>query len=231
MVDAVDLIRNAQLEDLQNVEWIENHLLLELGINDEYLEHFPQHLYPYCGKGLKFWQYPNQFSRYLANLSTKNIRSYLEIGCRHGSTFVITVEYLSRFKKIERAVGVDIDEQPMMRDYIDRYGSEVWDYKIISSHSQEFKSYIATHKFDLCLIDGDHSKMACLADYMAVKDHARLIAFHDIVSFTCPGVIEVWNNLKRTLPACRMYEFTQQYPDVVERIQNHLLGLGIVDFS
>jgi len=65
----------------------------------------PDELYQFCGRGLHYWQYPNQFSKYLVRLSQFKVESYLEIGVRHGGTFVITVEYLSRFHPLKCAIG------------------------------------------------------------------------------------------------------------------------------
>jgi precorrin-6B methylase 2 len=55
------------------------------------------------------WQYPNQFSKYLAELAAHPVDRYLEIGVRHGGTFVITVEYLSRFHPVREAIAVDLE--------------------------------------------------------------------------------------------------------------------------
>ncbi len=48
------------------------------------LEEFPAALYPWCGRGVKSWQYPRQFSRYLRFIADKQIQTYVEIGSRHG---------------------------------------------------------------------------------------------------------------------------------------------------
>src|SRR5438552_14457625 len=102
---AIDLerttwIRDAPLQDLAQADKLEK-LLLDLGLNDEGMDEFPSVLHPFCGLGLRIWQYPSQFSKYLVQLSGLQVRSYLEIGVRHGGSFVATVELLNRFFPLE----------------------------------------------------------------------------------------------------------------------------------
>ena len=65
-------------------------LLPTFGMNDEILNEMPAEFSEHFGKGVKFWQYPNQFAPYLKHLSTLKIDSYLEVGCRWGGTFILT---------------------------------------------------------------------------------------------------------------------------------------------
>lgn len=62
-LDRIHLIRDRSLQELSDPQQLEL-LILDLGLNDEGLEEFPEHLYPYCGQGLRIWQYPIQFSQY-----------------------------------------------------------------------------------------------------------------------------------------------------------------------
>jgi hypothetical protein len=59
-------------------------------------------------------------------------------------------------------------------------------------------------RWDLALIDGDHSYAGCSADYETIRDHARLIALHDIASDVCPGVKHLWQELTRAIPVLRL---------------------------
>src|SRR5690349_11748985 len=59
----VALIREMDQQQLSRPENIEA-LLLQLGLNDEAMHEIPESLHPYCGQGLRIWQYPNQYSRY-----------------------------------------------------------------------------------------------------------------------------------------------------------------------
>ncbi len=73
-------IREKGLDCLSDPKKLEFDLLPSLGLNNENLREFPEELYPYCGRGLLHWQYPNQFSKYLVLLSKLRIERYLEIG-------------------------------------------------------------------------------------------------------------------------------------------------------
>jgi hypothetical protein len=79
-------IRQAPLAKLRDPRWLRHYLLPKLGLNSEILNEFPEELYPWCGFGVRSWQYPSQFSKYLVYLSGKQIRTYLEIGCRHAGS-------------------------------------------------------------------------------------------------------------------------------------------------
>ena len=227
--EAVNLIRSAPLDSLKDASWLENSLLLSLGLNNEYLHEFPNHLYPWCGHGVKSWQYPNQFSKYLTTLAERDIASYLEIGCRHGGTFIVTVEYLRRFGVLKRAVAIDIAPSEIALSYVNGAGADICSYYIMSSTSDEFRQDIAKQPHDLCLIDGDHSWPGCLQDFQAVKDNTRLIAMHDIVSSVCPGVCLTWQLVTSILPASKTAAFIEQYEEVQKRTGNSYLGIGLAD--
>lgn len=218
IAEAVALIRSTPLEDLKNPEFLEKDLLLRCGLNNEYLDEFPKELYPWCGHGVRSWQYPNQFSRYLVHLSTLKLESYLEVGCRHGGTFIITVEYLKRFQKLKKAVAVDMMDSPIMRDYLAKHDDEkICDYKIMSSRSKEFVEEVASQSYDLTLIDGDHTYKGVLNDFIAVRKTAKYVAFHDVVSSACPGVVKIWAEIKAFQPADNVADFTAQYDDVTKK--------------
>lgn len=218
VAEAVALIRHTSLEDLRNPAFLEHTLLLRLGLNNELLHEFPSHLYPWCGHGLRSWQYPNQFSKYLVHLSGLDLETYLEVGCRHGGTFIITVEYLKRFQKLKKAVAIDMMDSPIMRDYLAQHDEGAHcDYRIMSSRSAEFREQVANQPYDLCLIDGDHTYKGVLNDFLAVRGTARHIAFHDVVSSACPGVVKLWAEFKAFQSADRVVDFTAQYEEVTSR--------------
>lgn len=224
---AVAELRAAPLEQLLDPDWLEHDFLLRLGLNDEMLDEFPAPLYNWCGHGVKSWQYPRQFSRYLRFLAEREIRSYVEIGSRHGGTFIITVEYLDRFTPLHRACAIDLEPSPILECY--RQEWRAFDYHIGSSTSPTARSILRAG-WDLALIDGDHSRGGCWADYQAVKEAARLIVLHDIVNDHCPGVAEVWRNIRSVVPASRVFEQVDQYREVFERTGKRFLGIGAVAF-
>jgi hypothetical protein len=223
----VQLIRDAPLDRLRDASYLEHDLLLRLGLNGEQLYTLPDFLHPYAGRGLLHWQYPNQFGKYLVELSRHRIASYLELGVRHGGTFVITVEYLDRFYPVERAVGIDLGLTATLRGYASsRPGVTVLQ---ADSQSDEFRDFVrAGDPFDLVLIDADHSEDGVRSDFETVREHARIIVFHDIVSEQVPGVAKVWSEVReKHADRFDFLEFTDQYPDLRAKAEIDYLGLGV----
>jgi hypothetical protein len=203
----VDLIRRRPLADLLDPEQVAA-LLLELGLNDEGLSELPPELHAHCG-GLRIWQYPLQFSRYLVQLARLSVRSYLEIGIRHGGSFVATTEYLERVHPLEFSIGIDIIDCPSMSTYCaDNAKARFWR---IDSRSPDLMTRLdALGPVDLVFIDSHHEEQQCRAELAVLEPRARMIAFHDIVNVGCPGIRRVWEDLKRSTEyAC--FEYAEQY--------------------
>lgn len=220
----IELIRQQSNEFLTDARKLEI-FLPQLGLNNELLHQIPDELYPYAGKGLLHWQYPNQFSKYLVLLSKLKIESYLEIGVRHGGTFVITVEYLNKFHPLQKAIGLDIGYAPSVAVY-SKINKKVRFFQA-DTQTERFTDFLEKEKqFDLVFIDGNHDEVACKNDYDAVKEMAGIIVLHDIASDSCPGVQKLWKQLReKDIFVC--YEFTEQYPVVVERTGENFFGIGV----
>lgn len=202
-------------------------ILLESGLNDEILNEQPPELKQYFGTGygLKIWQYPNQFVPYLIFLSkySNKIDSYLEIGCRHGGTFIFTTEFLNKISnKNISSVACDIlTPHPNIIEYVDM--NKKSKYYSIDSNSTEFKDLISNQKFSLALIDADHSYQSVKQDTELVMDSADIIVLHDIVSSVCPGVVKYWQEFKNSYSSMfNFYEFIDQY----DSVKNSFLGIG-----
>lgn len=216
----VALIRDRDSQYLSSPDNVES-LLYCLGLNDEGLEEFPVNLHPYCGQGLRIWQYPIQFSPYLVALSKLRIASYLELGVRHGGTFVTTVEYLSKFNPIEYAVGVDIIPCPSLVEY-QQINSNA-EFAQINTQSNDFKRMLNQYeKFDLVLIDSFHEEAQCRNEFSSIREHANIIAFHDISNVNYPGVTNVWNEVK-SLEEYDCFEFIDQY----KAVELSYMGIGV----
>ena len=226
-IDLINLIRNKDLGYLSNPELLEHELLLQLGLSDAGLEEFPEELYPFCGKGLLSWQYPNQFSKYLVKLSKYKIESYLEIGVKDGGTFIITVEYLNRFHELHNVVGVDICSSPACIIY-EEFNPKAR-FLQIDSQSDQFRDYIAeSPRFDLVLIDGLHEESSCRHDFETIKDKANIIVLHDMASDVCPGVVKVWQDIRAGYSdVYNFYTYTDQYGSVGDRTGKSYLGIGM----
>jgi hypothetical protein len=220
---AVYEIRKAPLERLTDKSWLENWLLLRLGLNNEILHEFPKFLYPWCGHGIMSWQYPSQFSKYLVWLSQRKIGNYVEIGARRGGTFIITVEYLRRFNPIEHALAMDIVEQPIMRAYTKT--AEGCSYALLDSKSAEAKTLLQSRYWDLALIDGDHSASGFWSDFAVLRDHSRIVAAHDVASDLFPHLKQFQAAVTRLLPTHKVFSALDQYDEVKARTGKSFLGL------
>lgn len=226
---AIRLLRTASPHELRDEAFLREELLLTLGLNGENLAEFPRELYPWCGRGVLSWQYPIQFAKYLTFLSGKTIKSYVEIGCRHGGTFIIVVEYLRRFTDLHVAAALDIQRAGIMDAYARRTSGI--DYRIADSREPESVAWLGSRQWGLAFIDGDHSYEGCSSDYQAVKHRAEIIGLHDITSAECPGVVQMWREIRHFVPSGRIFEAIDQYRDVRERTRQTFLGIGLVDFS
>lgn len=226
----LELIRTARLSDLRDPGFLEHKLLPELGLNDELVDEspFPTSLHPHMGQGLYHWQYPNQFAPYLTRLSGLGIESYLEIGTRHGGTFVITIEYLSRFNPMKRAVGIDLGRPS---ETLGAYAAARSHVTLLQgdSRGRKFKKLVRrSQPFGLVLIDGDHSEEGCRADCQLVAERSRVLVFHDIVSDPVPGVRKVWTEFKLANPEQYEFaEFTDQYDEVTAQTGSEYIGIGV----
>ena len=224
----VNIIRNAPIETLKDISGVES-IIFQLGLNAEASIELPTCVIKNKG-GLYIWQYPNQFSKYLVFLSSLlPIKSYLEIGCRWGGTFILTHEYLSRFNSMERSIALDIMNSP-----VQNYCSftDNCEFKLSDSHSSDFADYMKNNWFDMIFIDGDHSYNGVKSDYEFSKHSGRIFVFHDIVNAGCEGVVRFWNELKNnSADIYNFYEFTDQYEEVTQRLGVAFLGIGVVEIS
>jgi cephalosporin hydroxylase len=203
----VALVRARSSDELSQATSVEQ-LIIELGLNDEHLNELPLELHGYCG-GLRVWQYPTQFSKYLVQLSRLGVRSYLEIGVRHGGSFVATVEYLKRFQPLEFAVGVDIVDCPSLLDY--QAQDERVQFWCLDSKGAEFASRLeALGTVDLAFIDSHHDEAQCRTEVSRLAPHANLMAFHDILHVDYPAIGRIWRELTRS-PSYRCFEYVDQY--------------------
>ena len=215
-------------ESLKDKDFLEHFLIPHLGLNNEILNEQPEELSRFFGAGLqlKIWQYPKQFAPYLLCIGEnyKKIKSYMEIGCRHGGTFMLHCEYLSSLgSQIQRATAVDIIDLPESLSY---YCGVESNYEFIKadSTSENFLNYINDKFFDLIFIDGDHSYEGVKNDAENTRDISNIQVFHDIVNQACPGVVSYWKEIKKTHKNIyNFYEFTDQY----ESVEGSFLGIGV----
>ena len=218
MKKEIDLIKSLDINNISEHDL--EAFLPNLGMNDENLHEMPTELSEYYGKGLKFWQYPNQFSKYLKQLSKYKINSYLEIGCRWGGTFIITNEILKLNDGAIKSYACDLIP---MCDILNEY-KLYSDFTYIQESSSNLTTNNVCEQIDLILIDAEHSYNAVKNDLEIAKQfNPKYIVFHDITSDVCPGVGMFWNEIKNDY---KHYEFIEQYNSVV--VGNYL-GIGLIE--
>lgn len=227
--DINNIFQNIKEKDLLSQNFLEDNLILSLGLNNENLNEQPKELEKFFGGGigLRIWQYPNQFSKYLLLLSSyaKNIQSYLEIGCRNGGTFVLTCEYLKKInKQFSKATAIDIiDKSDLIKQYLNKEDINI-DFLQTNSHSEDFRHFISEKFYDLIFIDGDHSYDGVKKDAETTRDFCNIQVFHDTVNDACLGVSQYWNELKNShKDKYDFFDFTDQY----ESVEGRFLGIGV----
>jgi hypothetical protein len=225
-LDAVAVVRAAPAEVLTDHDGLAR-LLLDAGLNDEILEQFPDQMWPQMGRGLRLWQYPTQFAPYLIELSGRRVQRYLEIGVRHGGSFVTTVEYLSRFAPLSEAVAVDVDPPHRLLAYPLSQPA----VRVVQADTQAdaFRDWVREQEdFDLVFIDGLHTVEGCRRDFESARDSARLIGMHDIVSALVPEVGTVWRDVKEAYAdEFEFLEFVDQYIEVTAATGQTHMGIGL----
>ena len=220
----ISIITSANVADLKDATKLEA-LIPSLGFNDEILHEQPQIVKDNTG-GLKIWQYPNQFAKYLVYLQTLNPQSYCEIGTHRGGTFVTTVEYLRKTGTFVKGHAIDISDTSA-----DAYCSTTTDctFMNVDSTSDTFKNYMSTNTFDCIFVDGCHSNPTLTSDYELAKANAKIVVLHDIVSAACPDVSALWSTIKSQESANYTFmEFTDQYPEVTSVTGCSYLGTGVM---
>jgi hypothetical protein len=211
-------LRTIEPEFLLNADvWLS--LLPEFGFNHENPKELPAEMVFQPGLGLRIWQYPNQFAPYMAWLISKarQINSYMEIGTRHGGTFVMQVETLRQTNPgFNTAVAVDLIDQP---DLLAGY-----EYRQQDSQSKSFSKWISKQFFDCIFIDGDHSYEGVKRDAELTIQQCNIQVFHDISSDSCLDVGIYWQEHKIAHKQTHNFvEFVDQY----DSVQGSFLGIGV----
>ncbi|MFN9643915.1 MAG: class I SAM-dependent methyltransferase [Cyanobacteriota bacterium] len=222
-------VNQASQADLQNAAIVER-LIQRAGLHQSNgvgaEQEWPQGLERFANRGLKVWQSPAQFSKYLCFLSRYKITSYLEIGVAYGGTFVFTVAYLDRFNRGLKATCIDVRDPSQLVTCF----SGIRPFQYITDKSCElFKHVDPNTSFDLVLVDGDHSRQGAMNDFHLVRNRAKIIAFHDIVNHKTPGAVEAWREVKENYgDGFEFYEFIDQYDELMQANQGKsVFGLGV----
>jgi hypothetical protein len=135
-------------------------------------------------------QTPDQIAKALVYLSDFEIKTYCEIGIYFAGNFLFVSEYLKRFNPDIQCLGVDPTNHvsPEIREIVEL--SDWMRFATVTSDS------IPGRKFDLVLIDGDHSTPWIEKDWDNVGKHSKICMFHDLQESLWPDVGAFWATLK-----------------------------------
>ncbi len=196
--------------------------------------------------GRKASQHPAEIGGLVDLFRREGVRSYLEIGARHGDTFHHVMTSLP-----VGSIGIAVDlpggawgqtssqsalakavEDLKARGYLvaavlgDSTAPTV--FSTVADLWREFSGKAGAPLFDAALIDGDHRYEGVSADWRIWNRSAPIIAFHDIAGEgvrqkTSGDPVEVprlWRELKETLPP-----IVSKIEFVGER---SLMGIGVL---
>jgi len=154
-----------------------------------------------------------EFDRFITLMWGENIRSYLEIGSKHGGSLWRIANLLPAGSRI---VSVDLphgdrsfkESQPHLEGCVAELRRLGYDSHLFLGDSTD-PAIVAgvglLAPFDLCFIDANHTEPFVRADWANYGSLARIVAFHDIGWIARPEpskkmpieVPKVWNEIKR----------------------------------
>jgi hypothetical protein len=141
---------------------------------------------------LGVYQTPPQFAQLLDFLydnafEMNACNSYLEVGVFRGGSFLFMGGLLSLVNSDIELYAVETNE-----DYIHPDALPYIAPCLIVGGSENVKY----RRFDIVLIDGDHSYTALARDYYNVGRFAKICIIHDINEPSCPDVKRFWDKIK-----------------------------------
>lgn len=177
--------------------------------------------------GLKLQQIPEEFAELLLFLKDKRIETYLELGIGNGGSFSVMCYFLQR--KLEKAVAVDdfsyrnqiqqsVIEVNAMIQQLDIDADIMFINSTTDAYFNHLVGKVPHETFDTIFIDADHSYQGARKDYDNALKHINkggLIIFHDINSNACPGIKQLWSEVKKDHKQC------------IEFIASTTCGIGV----
>ncbi len=155
-----------------------------------------------------------EFTEFINLIREEKVRSYLEIGSKHGGSLWRVANELP---KGSRVVSVDLpqgdgsfkDSEPNLKQCVNELIARGYDAYLFLTDSTDPLTIEAVRKlspFDLCFIDGYHTEPFVRADWVNYGSMSRMVAFHDI-SWRADGrtskkaeieAPQVWNDVKQS---------------------------------
>jgi hypothetical protein len=204
----INNIKNLNKEELLN--WLRN----EAGVNDP--SWFGENLFV---GGLEIQQIPEEYINYLWFLKTNKFKNYLNIGIGKGGSFLVETfiqENLESSTAVDNSSYWHQNQKQSITEKIEWLENNTSiSVKFYDTDSKEWLKQ-CDKKFDIIFIDGDHSYEGVKEDYInslpLLEDNGYLI-FHDIVSIGCPGVVQLWDEIKHS--------------ECLEFVNKNTCGIGI----
>ena len=155
---------------------------------------------------MKHAQKRYELDNLLKYIKENNVCRILEIGSRYGHTLDEMVRAMPPSDN-SYALSIELpngpwgrtDSLPELEDRIRLLNDDGYTVELLLGESQNPEIYehvLSKEKFDLILIDGDHSYNAVKADFEIYGEHAKNIVFHDIAA-PALDVKYVWGEITR----------------------------------
>jgi len=182
--------------------------------------------------GRKPSQVPEELAAFIALLKSRGVRSYLEIGARHGDTFhavMISLQPGSMGVAVDLPGGAwgHLKSKQSLDAAVNDLRRRGYDVCRILGDSRATDTYLTVKNlgpFDAGLIDGDHRYQGVRADWMSYGPMCGITAFHDIAG---EGLTSRDGGLPVEVP--RLWREITAERDTVEFIgMGSRMGIGVV---
>ena len=162
--------------------------------------------------GLKLQQVPEEFAELLLILKGKKVKRYMELGIGNGGSFFLSCFFMGA--SLQSAVAVDNlaygDQIGQSKEEVEGFIMRAKAYvdsnniRFVQKSTDDYFEMLNTVKaktmYDVAFIDADHSYEGAKRDYVNVLNYVSpgsIIIFHDIASAACPGIFQLWDEVKR----------------------------------
>lgn len=184
-------------------------------------------------------QYSNEAKFLTLFLAENRIKSFFEVGLRHGAFS----QLLDGMLKFERIGGSEFVVTPKLQKLM-----EDKRYKIFAGdhHGAEYRKWRENQEpYDFVFIDGGHSYNDAMRDYLRERAlRPRFIGFHDVWNIACLGAKRMWDELPGKLVyycntdpsqylfiANRRKNYETNYLNVQRESNGYCCGIGIIELE
>ena len=148
-----------------------------------------------CWGGLQCKQYPEELAKLLVFIfkNRSKIHSYCEIGVERGGTFFVIDSLLRSINpNMGKSLAIDKNDK-IIRHGLQDYKNKYKNIEFIQIDSVNFKP---CERYNLCLIDGNHSYDGSKHDFNLMKSYSNYIAIHDIKLERGSNVKQLWEEIE-----------------------------------